>query len=66
MHFLIYFKFEFTIDAVTAKCQMRVKTTKHTFPWGISKIPKFNLTAEKFPKITHQDKEWIIVIFQFI
>jgi hypothetical protein len=30
---------------------------QHTFPWEISKIPKFNLTAENFPKTTHQDKE---------
>jgi hypothetical protein len=28
----------------------------------LSKIPKFNLTAENFPKTTHQDKEWIICI----
>jgi hypothetical protein len=26
----------------------------------LSKIPKFNLTAENFPKTTHQDKEWSI------
>jgi hypothetical protein len=39
---------------------MRVKTTKHTFPWEFSKIPKFNLTAESFPKTTHQDQEWSI------
>jgi hypothetical protein len=28
----------------------------------LSKIPKFNLTAENFPKTTHQDKEWSILI----
>jgi hypothetical protein len=27
----------------------------------LSKIPKFNLTAENFPKTTHQEKEWSIV-----
>jgi hypothetical protein len=26
----------------------------------LSKTPKFNLTAENFPKTTHQDKEWSI------
>jgi hypothetical protein len=30
---------------------------QRTFPWELSKIPKFNLTAENFPKTTHQDKE---------
>jgi hypothetical protein len=35
---------------------MRVENN-NTFPWEISKIPKFNLTAENFPKTIHQDKE---------
>jgi hypothetical protein len=33
---------------------------QRTFPLELSKIPKFNLTAENFPKTTHQDKEWSI------
>jgi hypothetical protein len=33
---------------------------QRTFPLELSKIPKFNLTAENFPKSTHQDKEWSI------
>jgi hypothetical protein len=30
---------------------------QRTFPWELAEIPKFNLTAENFPKPTHQDKE---------
>jgi hypothetical protein len=29
---------------------------QHTFPWEISKIPKFNLTTENSPKTIHQVK----------
>jgi hypothetical protein len=30
---------------------------QRVFPLELSKIPKFNLTAENFPKTTRQDKE---------
>jgi hypothetical protein len=33
---------------------------QRTFPWELSKIPKFNMTAENFPMTTHEDKEWSI------
>jgi hypothetical protein len=32
-------------------------TTTNALPWELSKIPKFNLTAENFPRTTHQEKE---------
>jgi hypothetical protein len=46
---------------LTRKIINRKSNYQRTFPLELSKIPKFNLTAENFPKTTHQDKEWSIV-----
>jgi hypothetical protein len=59
-NFLIYFKIKLNqihnleSTQFNVKCKSRLPTH---FPWEISKMPKFNLTAENFPKTTHEDEE---------
>jgi hypothetical protein len=44
-------------DLMSRNVNIFFNNYQRTFPLELSKIPKFNLTAENFPKTTHQNKE---------